>query len=301
METCLSQRDLSVLLQLQEKVSLTISQLHKLCFKDLCRDSAYKGIAKLKRRGFVKGYCYDFGRLGKLEDLLFLTKAGFNLLDGAGLAQGSFKYKTPPNLIVDYAHRAAIIDYWISLESDLQSNPNLQLADFIPEFKKLANGKGITLKAELKSGEILQIRNDALFILRNKHSGMEHLFLLEIDRGTMPLQTGSMIKLANQNNLKIRSNLATKIEKVQNVFDHWHLATDNLGNRFAHFQGAKVVVITDTAQRTRNMLRTLQIRDFYRSRGTFLFSHVQETIKGALRCHYAEPMGHDEFSSQNLI
>lgn len=107
MATCLSHRDLAILLQLQEKVSLTISQLHRLCFQELGRDSAYKGISKLKRKGFVKSCPYDFGRFGKLEDMIFLTKSGFGRLESAGLIEGEYRYKAPPSLIVDYAHRVS--------------------------------------------------------------------------------------------------------------------------------------------------------------------------------------------------
>lgn len=175
------------------------------------------------------------------------------------------------------------------------------MAGFYPEFKKLPSGKGITLKADLPNGERLQIRNDALFILRNQHTGLEHLFMLEIDRGTMPIVTGSKIKDANSQNLKIRSNLTTKIEKIQNVFDHWKLVSQTLGTRFHHFQGAKVVVITDTAKRTLNMLEKLSIRACYKSQGVFLFSHIEEAKQGALTCRYAVPHCTGAYQTQKLI
>jgi len=175
------------------------------------------------------------------------------------------------------------------------------MTGFYPEFKKLSNDKGITLKAELSNEEILQVRNDALFILRNKHTEMEHLFLLEIDRGTMPIVTGSKIKVANEKNLKIRSNLTTKIEKIQNVFDHWDLIKTSLGLRFHHFKGAKVVVVTDTAKRTLNMLQKLSIRACYASKSVFLFSHMLETRKGALACRYAVPHSTGAYQTQKLI
>lgn len=301
MATCLSHRDLAIMFQLQEKVSLTVSQIQKLCFQGLGRDSAYKGIAKLKRRGFVKSCPYDFGRFGKLEDMFFLNKSGFGRLEIAGLIECEYRYKAPPSLIVDYAHRVAIIDYWIALEQDASRNPDFELAGFFPEFKKLPNGKGITLKADLPSGEILQVRNDALFILRNCHTGLEHLFLLEIDRGTMPIVTGSNIKVATSQNMKIRSNLTTKIEKIQNVFDHWEIAIQNLESRFHHFQGAKVVVIADTAKRTLNMLQKLSIRACYASTGVFLFSHIKEAKQGALMCRYAVPHCTGAYQTQKLI
>ncbi|WP_417784483.1 hypothetical protein [Terasakiella pusilla] len=149
-----------------------------------------------------------------------------------------------------------------------KTQPAIQILNwlfFYPEFKRLPNDKGITLKADLANGEIMLVRNDTLFILCNRHAGVEHLFLLELDRGTMPIITGSKIKTANTQNLKIRSNLTTKIEKIQNVFVHWQLAIQSLGSRFHHFKRAKVVVITNTAKRTLNMLQKLSIRACYKS------------------------------------
>ncbi|WP_417784487.1 hypothetical protein [Terasakiella pusilla] len=90
-----------------------------------------EGIAKLKRRSFVKSCLYDFGRFGKLEDIIFLTKSGFGRLENAGLVEEEYKYKAPPSLIVDYARRVGIIDYWIALEQDATSHPDFELAVFL--------------------------------------------------------------------------------------------------------------------------------------------------------------------------
>ena len=298
MVTCLSPRDQAILQHLREKVCLTVAQVHRLCFDGLSRDSAYKAVATLKRKKFVRGVPYNFGRLGKLEDLLFLTKAGFAVVAPTG---ETYKPKTNPSLVADYAHRVAIIDYWISLELDCRNSSRHSLAGFFPEFRKLPNGEGITLKADLANGERLQVRNDALFILRDDRTGLEHLFLLEIDRGTMPLRTNPSLTAANQANLAIRSNLATKIAKIQNVFDHWPLVIDSLGDRFRHFQGAKVVVVTDTPQRMLTMLRVLPFRPPYRDQSAFLFSHFRETDRGALTCRYAVPDTTGFHTNEGLI
>ena len=269
MATCLSDRDLNILLQIHDKVSPTVTHIQRLCFDGLSRDSVYKSLVRLERRGFIKRSRYDFGRTGKLEDLLFLTKAGHDRLLRSGLITGSYLRKTAPDLVIDYAHRTAIIDYWISLELDITRDPRFELALFVPEFKKLDTGRSITLKAELPNGETLQVRNDALFIIRNTVSGMEHLFLLEIDRGTMPLRVGKRIESATANNQAIRSNLSTKVEKIQNVFDHWEVAIASLGERFGHFQGARVVVATETPRRMLSMLGSLPIRAPYLELGVF--------------------------------
>ncbi|GGF76049.1 hypothetical protein GCM10011332_32530 [Terasakiella brassicae] len=235
-------------------------------------------MSKLKRRGFVIAHSYDFGRKGKLQDLLFLTKSGFAQLQKAGLVDTEYRYKTPPSLIVDYFHRTAIVDYWIYLERALSNDQIYKLADFYPEFKKLSNGKSITLKAESAAGEVLQVRNDALFIVQKRQAGTEFLFMLEIDRGTIPITTGYNVVNRIEQNMKIRSNLLTKITKVQNVFDHWQTFINALPPRFHHFEGARVLVLTGAKKRILNIEKRLLIREPYFSLGTFIFQ-VKEYSK----------------------
>jgi hypothetical protein len=210
----LKPRDISILYHLWEKVSLTATHIHKLCFAGLGRDSVYKVLSVLKQRGFVQASIYDFGRRGKLEDLHFLTRTGFQQLQQSGLPdleETTYLTKNAPNLVVDYAHRVAIIDYWISLELDLQRQDRFELALFVPEYKKLENGRNITLKCVLSNGFPFSLRNDGLFIIRDRQTELEYLFLLEIDRGTMPVTMSEKLKQALQNNVAIRANLESKI------------------------------------------------------------------------------------------
>lgn len=284
-------RDISILYHLWDKVSLTTSHIQKLCFQGLGRDSVYKSISTLKQRGFVQASTYDFGRKGKLEDLQFLTRKGFQQLQQsciAELEEAKFLTKNAPQLIVDYAHRVAIIDYWISLELDIQRQEHFELALFVPEHKKLENGNNITLKCILPNGNLISVRNDGLFIIRDRQTELEYLFLLEIDRGTMPVTMSESLREALQNNIAIRANLESKVLKIQTVFAHWHEATKGLGKRFKHFDGARVVIITSSSQRVLNIFEQLPP-----PRSAFLISHFNEISSGAFNGKYVISLGED--------
>lgn len=282
----LKPRDISIFYHLWDKVSLTATHIHRLCFQGLGRDSVYKVLSALKERGFIQASTYDFGRRGKLEDLHFLTRTGFQQLQQSGLPElEGIKYltKNAPSLVVDYAHRVAIIDYWISLELDIQSQDRFALALFVSEYKKLDNGKNITLKCALANGQVVTVRNDGLFVLHDRQTELEYLFLLEIDQGTMPVTLSEGLKQALQNNVAIRANLETKVAKIQAIFSHWQEAVQNLGSRFQHFDGARVVIVTSSAQRVLNITRNLPAQP-----AAFLVSHFQELSSGAFIGRYAE-------------
>lgn len=298
--SCLKPRDISILYHLWDKVSLTTAHIHKLCFQGLGRDSVYKSLSALKQRGFVQASIYDFGRKGKLEDLLFLTRLGFHQLQQSGLPElEDVKYltKNAPNLVVDYAHRVAIIDYWISLELDILQQSRFELALFVPEYKKLENGNLITLKYILPNGLPLTVRNDGLFIIRDRQSELEYLFLLEIDRGTMPVTMSPALKEALQNNIAIRANLESKIAKIQTILSYWHEAIQGFGKRFQHFDGARVVIVVPSPKRVLNTISSIQTLS-----EVFLISHVHELENGAFRGQYAylRECENSKISSQSL-
>lgn len=299
-KSSLKPRDISILYNLWDKVSLTTAHIHKLCFHGLGRDSVYKSLSALKQRGFVQASIYDFGRKGKLEDLLFLTRLGFRQLQQSGLPElegAKYLTKNAPNLVVDYAHRVAIIDYWISLELDIQRQDRFDLALFVPEYKKLENGNHITLKCVLPNGLPLTVRNDGLFIIRDQQTELEYLFLLEIDRGTMPVTMSEGLKRALQNNIAIRANLESKLAKIQTIFSHWHEAIQGLGNRFQHFDGARAVIVVPSPQRVLNVISAIQALP-----KVFLVSHIRELRNGAFRGRYAylREGENSKLSSQSL-
>ncbi|SCA56722.1 hypothetical protein MTBPR1_30092 [Candidatus Terasakiella magnetica] len=279
-------RDISILYHLWDKVSLTTTHIHKLCFQELGRDSVYKTVSALKQRGFVQAATYDFGRKGKLEDLHFLTRKGFQRLQQSGifeLEEAKFLTKNAPQLVVDYAHRVGIIDYWISLELDIQRQDRFELALFVPEYKKLDNGNNITLKCVLANGKPLSVRNDSLFIIRDCQTELEYLFLLEIDRGTMPVTMSESLREALQNNIAIRANLESKVIKIQSIFSYWHEAIKGLGKRFQHFDGARIVIVTSSSQRVLNIARSSPPKP-----AAFLISYFTELSAGAFYGRYAE-------------
>lgn len=259
--------------------------MQKLCFPGRTISCVHKVVATMKQQGFIEAATYDLGRRGKLENVHTLTHKGWKWLVENNFMDEScnkFLLKRAPNMLADYAHRMAIVDYWISLELDIQQDPRFELALFVPEFKRLHSGKCITLKYDTGQGLHWQVRNDAIFIIADVLAEREFLFLLEIDRGTTPINPSKapMQPLA-------RNYLASKLIKIQKLLSVSDVVFPSLGKRFADFQGTRVIVVTSSAKRVVNIIRTVPIHEELIRQQVFLFSYFGEVNRGAFGCRYA--------------
>ena len=281
-----------ILLQLYDKVSLTVSHIRKLCFRSNAGTSAHKIIRKLKQLGFVQSASYDFGSRGRLEDVHILSYQGWQCLVHFDLLDETispFLKKVAPKLIADCVHRMAIIEYWIALEIDIAQQSAYELTLFMPEFKRLENGKTIGLSYEDSFGHVWRLRNDALFIVRDILKEQEYLYLLEIDRGTVPIALKDNSRETLNNMVYGRSCIESKLLKIQYLLSVFNKSVRALGKRFTHFDGARVLVITSSAQRVRNIIAKVPIHSDLLRMEVFLLSYFDETNKGAFSCRYAVP------------
>lgn len=282
-------RDIKVLLHLREKVTLTVEQIHKLCFEELSLSAAYKGVGKLKKLGLVDSVKYNLGNMGKIADILILDRAGFNCLKDADEIpeEENFSVRKAPNLLPALTHRLGIIDYWISLELSVKEQSRFRLALFVPEYIRLANGKTIAIQYGVKNNIPLKVRSDALFILFDTQTNVEYLYFLEVDRGTVPIKTSAKLELALTRDLDLRSNITSKVKKLQIGLLRGNETFAELGERFLNFNGAKVVIVTSSAKRILNLIDALEFRPEFMVQAVFLFSYFDETRKGAFTCNYA--------------
>lgn len=280
--SALSERDILVLFQLHEKVTLNIKQIHKLCFIDVKIFSAYKVLARLKKSGLVKSQSYELGKTGRLADVYLLTKAGFRVLSNNVTdllkSTDTFREKQAPQLLSAAQHRMLIVEYWMSLELGLRNCSNHSLKLFVPEYKKLPNGRPITLRVIQPNGEPLQVRNDALFILTNEQKRKQFLFALEIDRATMPIQTSDPANSIMHNKLAARSSINDKYAKILSAFACGNQAFVNLGGELANFSGMRVVLITHGSQHVLNIADIVSRQNLKNFDFVFLFTHWGESI-----------------------
>jgi hypothetical protein len=288
----IGEHECCILMQLYDKVTLTSSHMLKLCFPNRTISSVYKVLSGLKSQGLIEAAIYDLGRRGKLENVHTLTHKGWKFLCSNNVLDEEdcpFLLKRAPLMIADYAHRMGIIDYWINLELDIQREVKFELSLFVPEFKRLENGNGITLKYRTELGAQWQIRNDALFVITNIVTEQEYLFLLEIDRGTIPTSMAKTKALPLQMPIA-RNYLDSKLIKIQKILSVSEQVFPSLGNRFAHFCGARVVVITSSAKRIVNIIHSVPIHEELVKQQVFMFSYFGEVDSGAFRCRYAVPI-----------
>jgi predicted PhzF superfamily epimerase YddE/YHI9 len=159
----------------------------------------------------------------------------------------------------------------------------------VPEFKRLENGRTITLKHENDTGVTWQIRNDAIFVIADLVADKEYLFLLEIDRGTVPITLSKRSTQTVQQHLPKRSSLEAKLFSIQKLLSVSDTVFTSLGERFSHFKGARVVVVTSSAKRVMNIINGVQLHSELLEKEAFLLSYFGETSTGAFGCRYAVP------------
>lgn len=286
-------RDIQVLLHLHEKITLTLEQVHKLCFDGFSLSSAYKSVGKLKKLGVIDSAKYNLGNMGKIADILMLSRLGFQYLQNAGEISETegFSVRKAPNLLPALTHRLGIIDYWISLELSIKKQNRFLLALFVPEYVRLANGKTIAIQYGVKDNIPLKVRSDALFILLDTQRNLEYLYFLEVDRGTVPINTSAKIRAALGYELDLRSNVTSKVKKLQLALLRGNDVFCELGPRFSNFRGAKVVIVTSSAKRLLNLIEKLEFQTQFLDKAVFLFSYFGETKKGVFNCKYASADG----------
>lgn len=286
-----SERDILVLYQLYEKVTLNVRQIHQLCFIDVKIFSVYKVLIRLKRGGVIRSQTYELGKAGRIADIYLLTNIGFKVLkfNLPELAECSdvYREKQAPQLLTAIQHRLLIIDYWISLELALKAYTKHSLKLFVPEYKKLPNGKPITLRVVQCNGEPVQVRNDALFILTNNELKKQYLFGLEADRSTMPIQAGDPVKSIMHEKLAARSSIEDKLLKLNSVFECGNQAFINLGGELAGFQGMRLIFLTVNASHARNFVKVVSKASTGLQVTPFLISFWGElSLSNAFNCQY---------------
>lgn len=286
-------RDIQVLLNIYQKVTLTTEQIHRLCFDRLSLSAAYKCVEKLKKIGVIDTAKYNLGSMGKFADILTLSRIGFQCLQDVGEVSDDEKFLTrkAPALLPALTHRLGIVDYWISLELSIKKQNRFQLALFVPEYVRLENGKTIAIQYGIKNNIPLKVRSDALFILLDSKHNLEYLYFLEVDRGSVPIKTSAKLNSALSHDLDLRSNINSKVKKLQLGLLRGNQTYTELGLRFSNFQGARVVIVTSSAKRLLNLINVLKFRSEFMHEAIFLFSYLGEANKGAFDCRYAIAVG----------
>ena len=67
-----------------------------------------------------------------------------------------------------------------------------------------------------------------------------------------------------------------------------------LSPRLANFDGARVVVVTNSGKRVVNIIKKVPLHPALLKQEAFLFSYFDETSQGAFGCRYAVPTILDE-------
>lgn len=264
----LDEKRISVLLELQKKGFLTISHIWQLCYNDKTRPAAEAAMRELMQRGMVDRHRYFLGRgFGYQESFYFLTRKGFNYLKGCELPEfleQAFRYKDAPMTIANYAHRKALLDFWVGLGTGLRGNEAFELVSFVPEWLPDDGGERIVLNAASPAHrKRLNIMPDASFVIRNNgqlsEAGFhESLFFVEID-----MDTEAIIG---------KRSLFDRFYKYQLAFSD--LAFRRLGPYYEQFDGARLLFVANSEKRARSVAEKIVVNPALAS--AVLFTHLDE-------------------------
>lgn len=264
----LDEKRISVLLELQKKGFLTISHIWQLCYTDKTKPAAEAAMRELMQRGMVDRHRYFMGRgFGYQESFYFLTRKGFNYLKGCELPEfieEAFRYKDAPMTIANYAHRKALLDFWVGLETGLRGDETFELVSFIPEWLPDDGGERIVLNvASPAHRKRLNVMPDASFVIRNNRklseAGFhESLFFVEID-----MDTEAIIG---------KRSLFDRFYKYQLAFSD--LAFHQLGPYYEQFDSARLLFVANSEKRAHSVAAKIVVNDALSS--AILFTHLGE-------------------------
>jgi hypothetical protein len=90
-----------------------------------------------------------------------------------------------------------------------------------------------------------------------------------------------------------RNSLEGKLMKIQQLLSVSYKIFPSFGHRFDCLRGARVVVVTSSANRVVNTIRKVPLHPELLQQSVFMFSYFEETLTGAFECHYAVPVWQD--------
>lgn len=164
---------------------LTNSQLLKLDLGTKSKSTIWKhtNILRSKSRGYIDHISYGtIIRLGRVENVLYLTRKGKRLLiDELGMKKDEIQCPIGrPQLTDDYYHRIQTINFHIELESRM-CDQNFRLEFFHPYFVRHKRGKNFQSITAIDLNKLQRIVPDAAFEVSK--DGRSRFFLFELHNG----------------------------------------------------------------------------------------------------------------------
>lgn len=269
----LSDKNLATLYECHKKGFLTSSHIKDLIYPGNCQSSVTKALKRLQDMNLIKRRDYILGRgIGRQANLYYLSSKGLKTLKNAGLLDcddflPSFKKHISYGA---YAHRKAILDFWVCLENDCKSQHYYSLSLFFPDWQSIISDRPVLIKENDEVFGEVTLRPDATFIIKDNISGKKYLYFLEMDMGTIPFESDDQKDIANR---LLKYQLVIIKKSYQNI-----------NPDFYEIDEARVIFMMNQIERLRKC-----VQDFYideRIKKYFLFTILSE-IKdmGVLRLH----------------
>lgn len=184
----LQPRDLKVLTDLFECRVMSLAHVTTLHFEGK-KEAAKKRVQRLKESGFIKERPRAIGE----PSLLHLTKKGFlHLRDTGGIdrfpqiGEAAFERRSEVSTLT-LRHELEVMDVRVAFYKAIRANPALSIAEFTtwPALSQF----GVQINDPLKGRREMVVKPDGFLRIRERTSTglFEHMFFLEVDRGTEAL------------------------------------------------------------------------------------------------------------------
>lgn len=182
----LSTKHTRLLVLLARYKYLCTQQVHGLIYADKTLRACQQALEYLDRNGYIKRAKLPRGNSLNFGYLSYLTKQGLELVFNEQQITNETYTKSlvtkPFSSINHYYHRKCLVDFQIKLDQDIVSLPTVGLKTVLTEAGQKQVGKKSIIETKLTLGRV-SIIPDLIFVLRNSNTGVERVFMVEIDSG----------------------------------------------------------------------------------------------------------------------
>jgi hypothetical protein len=200
----LQDRDIEILASVCRYKYLSTDHIYRLFFTGKTKPAMYHVLKRLTGFNFIKQERFPKTKNLSLGNLIYLTDKGAKALArewGVSIEETGFKKVVYPiQSINHYYHKKREIDFYISLDLDLEKLP-LDLIDIATDGEReIREGKQVVKTHIHDKNNSISLIPDLYFILRSqKYTSKERVFFVEIDTGKETI--GGRFKKISQNSL----------------------------------------------------------------------------------------------------
>ena len=182
----LSVQHTRVLVWLARYKYLCLEQIHRNLFEGKTKRNTEIALQRIEKKGFIKRVKLARSHTLNFGFLCYLTPAGLELVRNESQVEYEdfIKYPVikPISSVNAYYHRYRLTNFFIQLDKNIKSLPNIKLKTVLTEAGQKQVGNRRMIETKLTLGKV-SIIPDMIFVLQNTESLKEAVYMIEIDTG----------------------------------------------------------------------------------------------------------------------